>query len=297
MTVLRKIVAASAVLLGASVFAAPSASHAKKEPAPLPAPTFDSVAYGEHPRQVLDAWLPEGASRPAPVILFIHGGGFTKGGRKDARLGGRIPKCRKAGVALVAVEYRFLGDAGDIKPPVKASLDDVMAAIRFVRGKAKEWNLDVSRMGLTGSSAGGCASLYAALAGDNAFGVRAVYVQYPQTSLDPEEMRAWIPNSKYGGPLFGYPDFQTWLDHRGEVLPWIEKFSAAGLLRKCTPAKAPKFFYSGPKAPPPGELAKDPTHSGTFNDKFREIAVGRGIECRRGSHDDLIAALTAAERK
>ena len=104
-------------------------------------------------------------------------------------------------------------------------------------------------------------------------------------------MCEWIPNSKYGANLFGYSDFQTWLDNRDQVLPWIEKFSAAALLRRCPPSKAPVFFYSGPKAPPPGQLAKDPTHSGTFNDKFREIAESKGVSYKPGNHDSLIKAL------
>lgn len=296
MTTVFKVVATSAVLFVASTVLASSGASAKKPKTPLPAPTYDSVAYGDHPMQKMDVWLPE--SGPAtPAIIFVHGGGFRNGDRKDPRLGERIQKCRAARVALISVEYRLLKDAGDVKPPVRVCMEDVIAAIRFVRSKATEWNIDTSRIGLTGSSAGAHAVLYASLAGDNEFGIRAVYTQYPQTSIDPKEMREWIPNSKYGAHLFGYPDFQAWLDHREEVLPWIEKYSPAGLLRRCTPSRAPAFVHDGPAAPKPGELAKDPTHSGTFNDKFREIAVGRGIECRRGSHDDLIAALTAAERK
>lgn len=279
-----------------TVSAAVGAPAKKNPPKPLPAATFDSVAYGAHPRQVMDVWLPPKGGKSSSVIVFIHGGGFTKGDRKDERLADRIPKCLASNVAMIAVEYRLLKDVGDVKPPVKGCLDDVTAALRFIRSKSTEWNIDVDRMGLTGSSAGGCASLYAALTEDNVFGIKAVYVQYPQTSLDPKEMREWIPNSKYGANLFGYPDFQTWYDNRDKVLPWIEKFSAAGLLRKCTPSKAPKFFYSGPKAPPPGQLAKDPTHSGTFNDKFREIAEGRGISCRPGNHDSLLNELRKSEK-
>ena len=259
---------------------------------PLPKPTFDSVEYGTHPMQKMDVWLPEKGPATS-AIIFVHGGGFRNGNRKDSRLGERIPKCMAARVALVSVEYRLLKDAGDAKPPVKVCLEDIMSAIRFVRSKAAEWNIDTSRIGLTGSSAGACAVLYASLADDNAFGIKAVYVQYPQTSLDPKEMREWIPNSKYGANLFGYPDFQTWLDHREEVLPWIEKFSPAGLLRRCTPSRAPAFVHDGPKAPPPGELAKDPTHSGTFRVKFSEICAARGIVCRYGHHDALIALLAA----
>ena len=260
-------------------------------PTPLPAATFDSVAYGTHPRQKIDVWLPANASEPSPVVVFVHGGGFTKGDRKDKRLAARIPRCLASGIALVSVGYRFLQDADGAKPPVKACLDDVMAALNLIRSKAREWNIDAGRMGLTGGSAGGCACLFAALSNDNALGIKVVYAEYSQTSLDPKEMRKWIPNSNYGAGLFGYGDFQTWLDRRDEVLPWIEKFSASVLLRRCTPQKAPLILFSGPKAPPPGVLDKDPTHSGTFNVKLQEIAHGCGVPCRRGNDGDLLSAL------
>ena len=273
---------------GALFFAVSATAKPAK---PLPVATYDSVPYGSHPRQVMDVYLPEKGAVATPAVVFVHGGGFTSGDRKDGRLADRIPKCLADGIAMIAIEYRFLKDGGDAKPPVKACLDDVIAAIRFIRTKAREWNLDVNRMGLTGSSAGGCACLFAALTGDNAFGIKAVFAQYPQTSLDPKEMREWIPNSKYGANLFGYLDFQTWLDRREESLPWIERFSPSGLLRKCTPSKAPAFFYSGPSAPSPGQLDTDPTHSGTFSEKFKAIAEERGIVCRRGGHDDMTNVL------
>jgi acetyl esterase/lipase len=242
----------------------------------------------------MDVWLPSEGEHPFPVVVFVHGGGFRQGDRKDKRLAGRIPKCLAAGVSMVSVECRFIQDATGVNPPVKACLDDVLAALRFICSKAKDWNIDISRMGLTGGSAGGCACLFAALSGDNPLGIKVVYAQYPQTTLDPKEMREWIPNSTYGANLFGYPDFQTWLDNRDKVLPWIERFSASALLRRCTPSKAPKFIYDGPKAPPPGQLDKDPTHSGIFNVKFREIAESRGVFYRPGTYDDLLTMLKSA---
>ena len=139
-----------ALLAAVQAVAAPTP---KKPAPPLPQPTFDSVAYGEHPMQKMDVWLSEGKGAPTPAVIFVHGGGFRNGDRKDSRLGERIPKCRAARVALVSVEYRLLKDAGDVKPPVRVCMDDVMAAIRFVRSKAAEWNIDTSRIGLTGSSA------------------------------------------------------------------------------------------------------------------------------------------------
>ena len=45
-------------------------------------------------------------------------------------------------------------------------------------------------------------------------------------------------------------------------------------------------------APKPGVVEKDPTHSGTFIEKFKDAAKKRGVPCRRGKMDDFIKELT-----
>ena len=254
----------------------------------LPPATYDSVHYGPHERQVVDVWLPDGVSKPVPVVVNIHGGGFTYGERKERILEKRIPECRAAGVAVVSVEYRLVHQAGDVRPPVRICMDDVREAMRFIRLKAADWNLDLDRLVLSGGSAGGCAALYIALSDDNEFGVKAVYVDAPQTTLDPKVMRAWIPNSRYGHKLFGFDDFQTWYDKCEECREWILKYSAMPLLERCRADKIPVVIYTGPAAPPPGQLPKDPTHSGTFTQKFEAAARARGADCRRGTFADAL---------
>ena len=174
---------------------------------------------------------------------------------------------------------------------MRAPLDDAVAAIRFIQAHADEWKIDVTRIGLTGGSAGACSSLYASLQNDCELGIRAVYAMSPQTSLDPKETREWIPNAVYGSGAFGYGTFDAWLAHRAECLPWIEKFSPAALLRVCTAAKAPAFFYSCPAVPAGGALPKDPTHAGMFCVKFEEICRAKGIRCEKASREAIIKAL------
>src|ERR671928_164208 len=55
-----------------------------------------------------------------------------------------------------------------ILPPVKAPLEDAARAIQTLRSKAKEWNLDKTRVGATGGSAGACSSLWLAFHDDMA---------------------------------------------------------------------------------------------------------------------------------
>ncbi|MBP5511313.1 MAG: alpha/beta hydrolase [Kiritimatiellae bacterium] len=283
----------SIAILAAPTFAkdARKAAKPKDNRAPLPTATYDSVAYGKHKMQCIDVWLPKGAAVPTPVVIFIHGGGFRNGTRKSPSTGRYLAASQKAGVAFVSVEYRLLGDITDATPPVSACLDDIFAAVKFVQSKAKEWNLDLSRLGLMGGSAGAHSSLCVALTDNNALGVRAIFPIRPQTSMDPKEMREWIPNSRYGHALFGYKNFQEWFDHRDDCLKWIAKYSPMALLATCDPKKAPVIICEGPASPKPGVEEKDPTHSGAFIDKFKAAADKRGVLCRRGKMDDFLKEL------
>ena len=255
--------------------------------------THPTLAYGEHPKQRLDVWLPGNGGPAVPVVMFIHGGGWTKGERREDPAASILAKCRKARCAFVAVEYRFLQDAraAGIVPPVRAPMADVAAAIRYVQKHAAEWNVDPKQIGLTGGSAGACSSLACAFAKDNALGIRAVAAAWPQTSLDPREMKEWIPNSKYGGEAFGYKDFNDWLAHREESLKWIERFSPAGLIRKCTASKAPAIITEPAKPVPAGELPKDPTHASAFREKLAELCRAKGIPFRFVPYGNMHAEL------
>ena len=90
------------------------------------------------------------------------GGGWNAGDRIPAASEWE-PICRKEGIALISVGYRFIQDGRDehLSPPVRAPLDDAVAAIRFIQAHADEWKIDVTRMELTDGSAGACSSPHA----------------------------------------------------------------------------------------------------------------------------------------
>lgn len=85
---------------------------------------------------------------PMPVVVFVHGGGWRRGSRD----GGIRPLTRLAqrGYFGASVEYRLSGEA-----PFPAQIEDVKCAIRFLRAKAKDYNLHPDRIAAWGSSAGG----------------------------------------------------------------------------------------------------------------------------------------------
>ncbi|MGK0188028.1 MAG: acetyl esterase/lipase [Verrucomicrobiales bacterium] len=120
------------------------------------------IAYDDdHASQVLD-FYPATSDKPAPVMIHIHGGGW-RGGSKS-HVPGFLTKANAEGwLAVVSVDYRFTDVATH-----PAQVDDCARAIQFVRQNAKAWNLDTTRMGVTGGSAGGHLSAYMALQDDEA---------------------------------------------------------------------------------------------------------------------------------
>lgn len=124
------------------------------------APTFADVAYDDaHPAQRLDVYLAK-SEQPVPAMIFIHGGGWRAGSKK--RVPGWLHALRNTGsISVVSIEYRFTDVA-----PHPAQVNDCLRAIQFVRQHATQWNLDASRLGVTGGSAGGHLSAYVALHDD-----------------------------------------------------------------------------------------------------------------------------------
>ncbi|MEK7866101.1 MAG: alpha/beta hydrolase [Planctomycetota bacterium] len=94
-----------------------------------------------------------------PAIIYIHGGGFSKGNkemglRDNARLALR-------GYFTVTIEYRLCGEA--IFP---AAIEDCKAAVRWIRASADEYGVDPDRIGVWGTSAGGSLSALVGTSGD-----------------------------------------------------------------------------------------------------------------------------------
>jgi len=233
------------------------------------------VPYGTHPRQVLDFYQAP-SDKPTPVVFYIHGGGWQGGDKKTN------PKAfLDKGISVVAINYRYVrnGVEDKVEPPVKASLGDAARALQFVRSKAAEWNLDKTRIGATGGSAGACTSLWLAFHDDLAdphsddpiaresTRLYCAAVNGAQVSLDPKELREWMLNYGYGAHAFGLPSFQSLIDNRETVLAWIKEYSPIEHVSKDDPPIA--MFYGG-EVPVVGSSPKDPTHSGVMGVKLEE---------------------------
>ncbi len=141
-------------------------------PIELPGITADfarDIRYGDAERNLFDIYLPD-CEDPTPLVIYIHGGGFT-GGDKSRPYEGNADDIRQflqSCVAWAAINYSLLTvpDAGgDIEAAaaqggVLTSLKDTARALQFMRYHFESLNLDVDNVALYGGSAGAGSSLW-----------------------------------------------------------------------------------------------------------------------------------------
>lgn len=106
---------------------------------------------------LLDIFYPEKAGKPAPLIIWVHGGAWRAGSKN----GTPAMFLLRHGYAVASVEYRLSQVA-----TFPAQIEDCKAAVRFLRANAKRYSVDPERFGAWGSSAGGHLVALLGTAGD-----------------------------------------------------------------------------------------------------------------------------------
>ena len=148
----------------------------------------------------LDAYVPEGAG-PFPAVILVHGGGWTSGdksgGPRKALIAPMQEPLERAGFAWFSINYRLAP-----KHRYPACIEDVEAAIRWVKSHAREYRLDPQRIALSGESAGGHLAALAAVRSGDAMRLAAVVVFYGVFDL-PVRVKPGEPMPPNYAALFG----------------------------------------------------------------------------------------------
>lgn len=259
--------------------AAPAASQRDAKPEP----TFANVRYGPDERNVLDLWKAD-SKQPTPLAVFIHGGGFRAGDKSNLNAA-TLRRLLDAGISVAAINYRFVP-----KHPLPAPHEDARRAIQFLRWKAKEWNLDKTRVAAFGGSAGAQLCLYLAFHDDMAKPSSADPVEREstrliaaapnaaQTTMDMDWWMANIPGYRQVhrevSEYFGNASME-------QIRRIIEDISALSLVSKDDP---PIFlsYAMGPNDPPPSQPAQLNgwrIHHVNFGIALKKKMDELGLEC------------------
>jgi len=255
-----------------------------------PAPTYADVSYGPSNANKLDFWQVK-SKKPAPLLVFIHGGGF-RGGSKSAIPAELLKECLEAGIACASIDYRLSGEA--IHP---AQMHDSARALQFIRSKAAEWNIDPKRVAAGGGSAGSGISQWLGFHNDLArpksddpiarqsTRLTAVLALNMQSTYDPRQIKNIVPGKAYDNPalkqLFGLPQNWNWLEAK------IDKKLDAGLkdvspITHLTKDDPPVFVLHNAAANKDGNI-----HHPNFGKHLKKAMDALGIECIRKMDTDF----------
>lgn len=241
-------------------------------------PTHAEVAYGPLPEQRLNLWLAP-SERPTPLIIHIHGGGFIQGSKQDHIDLAVREKLAAAKVSFASIQYRFQSKDN----PLPEVLLGIARAVQFLRYQATEWNLDKSRFGAFGGSAGAAASTWLGMRDDLADPAHADPVLRESTRLRAVWAISVAPTMdvwewpKYN-PLFTQKMIGPWIKRWGydpdtdpndpEVLRWRQGLRFSSLASADDP---PMVIYNA-------HFADNVAHNPQASKALYEICKAAGID-------------------
>ena len=166
--------------VSATIRAASGALSATTEVAVYGAMTLDSLPYCSPGGKALtlDMFAPSASSaRPAPIAIYIHGGGWVDGGSKGGwQFDSFKSQLLARGYLVGSLNYRLApGTSGNAM--WRAQGQDVACAVRFLRANAVRYGIDPNGIAIWGRSAGGHLGALLGLTNDN-FGYSAEYAGY-----------------------------------------------------------------------------------------------------------------------
>ena len=245
-------------------------------------PTYADIKYGPYERNKLDLYQAE-SNEPTPLVVYIHGGGFRRGS-KESLHGGILRELLDAGISVAAVDYRFISDA-----PLPAAHHDCRRALQFLRSKADHWNIDKTRIGAFGGSAGAVICMWLAFQDDMADPSSSDPVQRESsrltciaagggpTTMDIDWWMRWIPG--YDKPDRDIAELFGGITD-DELRELVREYSALSLITANDPPVF-LFYEMKPDAPAPTDSSKAQkwkSHHVMFGVKLKEKMDELGVE-------------------
>ncbi|WP_269526005.1 alpha/beta hydrolase [Coraliomargarita parva] len=222
-------------------------------------------------RNVLDVYYPASGEGPRPTHIYLHGGGWTGGGKG---VGGKMKAVfdplAEAGFIGISVEYRLVKKGSG--PYMRTCVVDCMDAIRYIFTHAEELGVDTDNIFVWGGSAGGHLSLLCATAPSGTF---PGDLPDPEGGIHFKAVAAWYPPTD----MLLYEDISVEYNHKlrdlsqrigrtveDDPVAFIEISPLAHLTKKDPPVR---IFHGD----------SDPTVNIQHSIRFDEKAEKLGVPC------------------
>ncbi|MEO7983154.1 MAG: alpha/beta hydrolase [Bacteroidota bacterium] len=121
---------------------------------PLTDTTIQNISYGANATQKLDLGLPAGRTATTPLVIIVHGGGWSSGDKTE--LSWLLNGLKQRGFAAANINYRLALTSAD---NYKMELDDLDSAIQFTLRQSTQYSFNGQKLYIVGHSAGGHLSL------------------------------------------------------------------------------------------------------------------------------------------
>lgn len=265
----------------------------EKDAPAKPAADISDGKYGEFAANTFDLWKAR-SKKATGLVVYIHGGGLASGDKSKLSVN-QLNSLLKAGLSVMAINYRLTGEA--VFPQ---HYMDCVRAIQYARYHAKDWNLDPSKVALTGSSAGGMTSLWIAFHDDMAdpknvdpvlresSRVKVAAVFSAQTTLEQSVVEKYVGKigtqykSYYSGKMFGKTPAEM------ATPEGLELYKAISPLHYLTKDDPPVWaIYSITDKPlTDTSTTSDAIHHPGFGKVLKEEMDKLKIECKLRHKDD-----------
>lgn len=244
-------------------------------------PDLTNEKYGQHELNSFDFWRAE-SSAPTPLVIYIHGGGFTSGDKEKVPTK-MVKNLLEKGISVMSINYRLTPEV--VFPH---HFLDCTRAIQYARYNAIKLNINPALIGASGSSAGACTALWIGFHDDMAdvqnddpvlrmsSRLSCIGITSGQTTLDPNVIKELIgelalKHSFMKGGFFGISSEEMKTSKAQEL---IKQASPVTYLTKDDP---PVYaFYSVYETP---KNVSEAIHHINFGNYLKEKMAELGIEC------------------
>ncbi len=222
--------------------------------------------YGDRTLE-MDVYRPKGVWGELPGVVCIHGGGWAKGNRTSHAKVAQALAAR--GYVAATISYRLSGEA-----PFPAAIHDCKAAVRFLRGQAREYGIDQEHIGAIGLSAGG--HLTALLA--TSAGVQELEGQGGNAGFS-SAIQAAVPMGAQTDLLSERTREISAIEDRGQI--WRQFLGGTQQDRPATYRLASPLHHLDAADPPAwfltGETDDPSTHADAFRSRMKQFGIQSGL--------------------